>query len=132
MVEKQITIQNETGLHARPATEFVQLAGKFQSKIDLQRVGEDDWYNAKSIIMLMTLGLAQGEQALLRAEGADEQAAVDALADLVANMKDEQPQHVAKGKSRRYSPPAFPMHPAMGLPLALGPCPFRQYMLQRL
>ena len=88
MVEKQITIQNETGLHARPATEFVQLAGKFQSKIDLQRVGEDDWYNAKSISMLMTLGLAQGEQALLRAEGADEQAAVDALADLVANMKD--------------------------------------------
>ena len=88
MVEKQITIQNETGLYARPATEFVQLAGKFQSKIDLQRVGEDDWYNAKSIIMLMTLGLAQGEQALLRAEGADEQAAVDALADLVANMKD--------------------------------------------
>ena len=88
MVEKQITIQNETGLHARPATECVQLAGKFQSKIDLQRVGEDDWYNAKSIIMLMTLGLAQGEQALLRAEGADEQAAVDALADLVANMKD--------------------------------------------
>lgn len=88
MVEKQITIQNETGLHARPATEFVRLAGKFQSKIDLQRVGEDDWYNAKSIIMLMTLGLAQGEQALLRAEGADEQAAVDALADLVANMKD--------------------------------------------
>ena len=55
MVEKQIPIQNETGLHARPATEFVQLAGKFQSKIDLQRVGEDDWYNAKSIIMLMTL-----------------------------------------------------------------------------
>ena len=88
MVEKQSTIQNEPGLHARPATEFVQLAGKFQSKIDLQRVGEDDWYNAKSIIMLMTLGLAQGEQALLRAEGADEQAAVDALADLVANMKD--------------------------------------------
>ncbi len=88
MVEKQITIQNETGLHARPATEFVRLAGKFQSKIDLQRVEEDDWYNAKSIIMLMTLGLAQGEQALLRAEGADEQAAVDALADLVANMKD--------------------------------------------
>ena len=88
MVEKQITIQNETGLNARPATEFVQLAGKFQSKIDLQRVGEDDWYNAKSIIMLMTLGLAQGEQALRRAEGADEQAAVDALADLVANMKD--------------------------------------------
>lgn len=88
MVEKQITVKNETGLHARPATEFVQLAGKFKSRIDLQRVGEEDWYNAKSIIMLMSLGLGQGEQALLRAEGEDEQAAVDALSDLVDNMKD--------------------------------------------
>ena len=88
MAAKRIIIHNETGLHARPATEFVQLAGKFKARIELQRAGEDDWYNAKSIIMLMTLGLTQGEQAILRAEGEDAQEAVDALAALIDAMED--------------------------------------------
>ena len=88
MYSKQIKIQNKTGLHARPASEFVSQAGKFKSKIELQRVGEEDKYNAKSIIMLMSLGLAQGERAILSAEGEDEKEAVDALAELVAGTKE--------------------------------------------
>ncbi len=88
MYSKEIIIVNESGLHARPASDFTKLAGTFSSEIELQRVGEQEKYNAKSIIMLMTLGLEQGEKAILSAEGQDEKQAVDALADLVANMKD--------------------------------------------
>ena len=88
MYSREITVVNETGLHARPASDFVGLAGTFQSRIELQRVGEEDRYNAKSIIMLMSLGLAEGEKAILSAHGVDEKEAVDALAELVANMKD--------------------------------------------
>lgn len=88
MYSREITVVNESGLHARPASDFVGLAKSFQSRIELQRVGEPDKYNAKSIIMLMSLGLAEGENAILSAEGSDEKEAVDALAELVANLKD--------------------------------------------
>ena len=88
MYSKEITVVNATGLHARPASDFVTLAGKFKSSIYIQRSGEDRKYNGKSMVMLMTLGLAQGESATLYAEGADEKEAVDALAALVANTKD--------------------------------------------
>ena len=88
MYSKQIKIQNKTGRHARPASEFVSQAGKFKSKIELQRVGEEDKYNAKSIIMLLSLGLAQGEEAVLYADGEDEKEAVETLADLIASFKE--------------------------------------------
>ena len=88
MYSKEITVVNATGLHARPASDFVTLAGKFKSSIYIQRSGEDRKYNGKSMVMLMTLGLAQGESATIYAEGEDEKEAVEALADLVANMKD--------------------------------------------
>ena len=88
MYQKEILVKNETGLHARPASEFVNLAGTFRSHIELQRVGEEDTYNDKSIIMLLSLGLAQGERAILTACGEDEAEAVEALAQLVDNMQD--------------------------------------------
>lgn len=88
MYSKEITVINATGLHARPASDFVNLAGKFKSKIHIQRLGDEKKYNGKSIIMLMTLGLAQEEKALVCAEGEDEAEAVEALADLVANLKE--------------------------------------------
>ena len=88
MYAKEFTIQNRTGLHARPASDFVALAATFKSKIELSRAGEADRYHGKSIIMLLTLGLMQGERATLSAEGEDEREAVDALAELVANMQD--------------------------------------------
>lgn len=88
MYSKEIKVVNATGLHARPASDFVKLAGTFQSKIQLQRVGEEKKYNGKSMVILMTLGLAQGESAILSAEGEDEREAVEALAELVANLTD--------------------------------------------
>jgi len=82
--EKQVTIRNKTGLHARPAADFVACAGKFSSHITISHAGEpDDAVNAKSIIMLLTLGLGQGAVAEIRAEGPDEKEAVDTLAALI-------------------------------------------------
>ena len=86
MYAKEFTIQNRTGLHARPASDFVALAATFRSKIELSRAGETDRYNGKSIIMLLTLGLMQGERATLSAEGEDEREAVEALLALVAGF----------------------------------------------
>lgn len=88
MYYRRIEIVNRTGLHARPASDFVSLAGKYRSKIEIQRCGEEDRYNAKSIIMLLSLGLAQGEEAFIYADGEDEREAVDALAELVAGLQD--------------------------------------------
>lgn len=88
MYSKEITVVNATGLHARPASDFVTLAGKFKSSIHIQRSDEERKYNGKSMVMLMTLGLAQGESATIYAEGEDEKEAVESLADLVASMKD--------------------------------------------
>lgn len=85
---KEIDVVNPSGLHARPASDFVGLAKTFHSSIKIGRAGEEDAYNAKSIIMLMSLGLEQGERAVLTAEGEDEHQAVDALADLVATFTD--------------------------------------------
>lgn len=88
MYKREIEVKNETGLHARPASMFVNLAGTFKSKIELQRLGGEDLYNANSIIMLLSLGLEQGEKAILSAEGEDEKQAVDALAELVESFED--------------------------------------------
>lgn len=83
MYSKEVTIVNPSGLHARPASDFVARAEEFECEITIGRPGEDE-VDAKSIVMLLTLGLCQGEKAVLTAEGSDAQAAVDALAELVA------------------------------------------------
>lgn len=89
MYSREIEIQNAAGLHARPASAFVHLAGRFRSEIELRRVGEESRYNAKSIIMVLALGLARGERAVLTAHGPDEREAVESLAALVAALTDE-------------------------------------------
>ncbi len=86
MYSKEITIQNETGLHARPASDFVAMAGKFKSKIQLKKADEDGLYNAKSIIMLLSMGLAKGDTVSIIAEGEDEVEAVDKLAELILSF----------------------------------------------
>jgi phosphotransferase system HPr (HPr) family protein len=80
-VRRVVVIQNEQGLHARPAEMFVRLAQKFQAKIEVLREGYR--IEARSIMDLLTLGAAKGTELTLEAEGADAQEAVDALAELV-------------------------------------------------
>ncbi|MCI1965052.1 MAG: HPr family phosphocarrier protein [Oscillospiraceae bacterium] len=86
MYSKNTVIANPTGLHARPASDFIAAAGKFNSKIKIGRVGGDpdeDVANAKSIINLLALGLAQGEKVTVSADGPDENQAVDTLVALI-------------------------------------------------
>lgn len=85
MYEKTVLIRNATGLHARPATDFVSTAKGFKSKIVIscEQEGERISANAKSIVMLLSLGAGQGTLVTLTAEGEDETEAVDALAKLI-------------------------------------------------
>lgn len=83
MHARKVMIKNPTGLHARPASEFVQCAEAFESKIEIRRAGEAESVNAKSMVLLLTLGLCQGEEAEITASGVDEVKAADSLASLV-------------------------------------------------
>lgn len=78
-------IENETGLHARPASDFTALAKKFNSKIYIQNLDDEDSCraNAKSIVMLIAQGLGKGTTAEVSAEGEDEEEAVEALVSLI-------------------------------------------------
>ncbi|KXS47228.1 phosphocarrier protein HPr [Halanaerobium sp.] len=86
--EKKVTIVNETGLHARPASQFVKKAGKFKS--DIKIVFEDKEVNAKSIMGVMSLGIGQGKEITLKADGEDEKKALDSLEDfIITEMAEE-------------------------------------------
>lgn len=79
--EKNVIITNETGLHARPASQFVQRADKFKSEIQI--VFEDKEVNAKSIMGVMSLGISQGKEITLKANGEDEEAAINELENFI-------------------------------------------------
>ncbi|MBF0900742.1 MAG: HPr family phosphocarrier protein [Atopobium sp.] len=86
MVSKQTTIINATGLHARPASVFVSEAKKFESNVTIKNVDKDSApVNAKSIMMILAAGLGTGTKIEIACDGADEQAALDALIALVDN-----------------------------------------------
>ncbi len=86
-MQKTVTIQNDEGFHARPAGIFVKKASSFTSTIEV-KAGETT-KNGKSIMGLMSLGLKKDSPITIIATGADEQAAVEALAELV-NRKFEE------------------------------------------
>ncbi|MGI6606605.1 MAG: HPr family phosphocarrier protein [Peptococcia bacterium] len=77
MIIRQVLVLNEAGLHARPAVLFVDLASKFQAEILVEK--GDNVYNAKSIVSLLSAGIAQGDKIYLIIEGEDEEAADMAL-----------------------------------------------------
>ncbi|MDR1917214.1 MAG: HPr family phosphocarrier protein [Synergistaceae bacterium] len=83
MQEKSTVVVNATGLHARPASEFVVAAKKFESKLTITKDGDERKVNAKSIISLLSLGIAKGVKVTISADGADEQEAVDSLTALI-------------------------------------------------
>ncbi len=81
MYSKDVMVQNQVGLHARPATFFIQKANEFRSSIWIEK--EDRRVNAKSLLGILSLGIIGGTQIKIIADGADEQAAVNALVELV-------------------------------------------------
>ena len=81
MITKGVVINNQVGLHARPATFFIQKANEFKSSIWVEK--EERRANAKSLLGVLSLGIMGGTQIRIIAGGTDEQEAVDALAKLV-------------------------------------------------
>jgi phosphocarrier protein HPr len=77
MVEKQFKVTADTGIHARPATLLVQTASKFDSDINLEYKGKQ--VNLKSIMGVMSLGVSQGAEIKISAEGSDEGDALNSL-----------------------------------------------------
>jgi phosphocarrier protein len=82
MVKKEVVIINKTGLHARPASDFVLAAKKFESKITICKEGGEP-VNAKSVMRILAEGIGQGTKIEITADGVDEEAALDALTALV-------------------------------------------------
>ena len=82
MISRGVTISNSVGLHARPATFFVQKANSFKISIWVEK--EDCRVNAKSLLGVLSLGITKGTTITLIADGADEAAAIDGLEELIA------------------------------------------------
>jgi phosphocarrier protein HPr len=82
MYSKEVTIQNEQGLHARPAQLFIRTSNQFESQIKVRKEDRIE-ADAKSILGLMSLSLNKGSTIIIEANGEDETEAVDALVDLV-------------------------------------------------
>ena len=85
MYAKTVVLKNASGLHARPASEFVACAKQFVSKIYIKNLGDPEAVpaNAKSIVRVLAAGIPVDTQIEISAEGEDETAAVDRLADLI-------------------------------------------------
>jgi phosphocarrier protein len=88
MSERSVQIVNKNGLHARPAAEIVKTAARFASDVTIVR--DDLEVNGKSIMGVMMLAAEFGSTITLRASGPDQDAAVEALADLVSSKFGEQ------------------------------------------
>jgi phosphocarrier protein len=83
MLKKDVTVQNQVGLHARPATFFIQKANEFKSSIWVEK--DDRRVAGKSLLGILSLGIMGGTPISIIADGPDEAAAVAALVSLVEN-----------------------------------------------
>ena len=81
MISREVTIKNSVGLHARPATFFIQKANSFKSSIWVER--EDRRINGKSLLGVLSLGIVKGMSITIIADGADEEEAIEGLATLI-------------------------------------------------
>ena len=83
MYSQEAVVNNQVGLHARPATFFIQKANEFKSAIWVER--EDRKVNAKSLLGVLSLGIIKGTAINLIADGADEKEAIEALVKLISS-----------------------------------------------
>ena len=81
MYSQEVKVQNQVGLHARPATFFIQKANEFKSSIWVEK--EERRVNAKSLLGVLSLGIVGGVDIRIIADGTDENTAVDTLVKLV-------------------------------------------------
>ena len=83
MYEQKVTLSNEIGLHARPASIFIRQAVKFPCDITVVKAGRS--YNAKSIMSVLSMSASKGGEIVIKADGEGEEDAVNSLIDLVEN-----------------------------------------------
>lgn len=83
MEKRDFHVVADTGIHARPATLLVQTASKFNSDVNLEYKGKS--VNLKSIMGVMSLGVGQGSDVVITAEGDDEEEAIQTIADTMKN-----------------------------------------------
>lgn len=83
MISKEVVISNQVGLHARPATFFIQKANEYKASIWVEK--DDRRVNAKSLLGVLSLGIVKGTGITIIADGADEEEAVAALSALIAS-----------------------------------------------
>ncbi|MBS6749619.1 MAG: HPr family phosphocarrier protein [Oscillospiraceae bacterium] len=81
MISKEVTINNQVGLHARPATFFIQKANEFKSSIWIER--DERRVNAKSLLGVLSLGIVKGTTVNIVADGVDENEAIATLSELI-------------------------------------------------
>lgn len=81
MVKRDVTVTNSIGLHARPATFFIQKANTYHSSVWVEK--DDRRVNAKSLLGILSLGIAKGMTITLIADGQDEVGAIDGLVELI-------------------------------------------------
>ncbi|AOT72637.1 HPr family phosphocarrier protein [Geosporobacter ferrireducens] len=87
MYWESVVLENEAGLHARPASVFTQTSLKYKSDITISKEGKSA--NAKSIISVLSLGISKGTEITISAEGEDEEAAVTDLVGLIQSKMGE-------------------------------------------
>lgn len=83
MFVKEVVVQNQVGLHARPATFFIQKANEYKSSIWVEK--DERKVNAKSLLGVLSLGITKGLSISIIAEGSDEEEAVNSLVSLVSS-----------------------------------------------
>ena len=83
MLEKELPIINKNGMHARPAAQFVKLTSQFKAEVWVEK--DDEQVNGKSIMGLMMLAAARGENIKVTVQGPDQDAAMVAIEELVAS-----------------------------------------------
>ncbi|KTG10426.1 phosphocarrier protein HPr [Haloprofundus marisrubri] len=84
-MERTVTIVPEAGLHARPASKFVQTAGEYDADVTIEKIGGDGSpKNAASMLSVTSLNAAHGDEVRLVAEGDDAEAALDALEEILS------------------------------------------------
>ncbi len=87
MLSKEVIVQNQVGLHARPATFFIQKSNEFKSSIWIEK--KDRRVNAKSLLGVLSLGITKGTKITVITDGADEEEALEALSGLIGANIDE-------------------------------------------
>jgi phosphocarrier protein HPr len=83
MQERVVTISNRLGLHARASARLVQCAAKFVSRVEIQRQDNRQTVDGKSILSVLLLAASAGTTLIIKTEGADEERAADAIAELI-------------------------------------------------